>query len=142
MSLATLASVLVACGRIDFALLARISDAATDSGGDSSSIDPSLVLHFTFDGANLTIDDGPGHHDATCSSCPTATAGRIGSGAANFTGNECLAIADAPAELVEVVAMLGKLTARTAAKKRADGMPPWPARVLRWRGLSSWTRKS
>ena len=40
----------------------------------------------------------------------------------------------APAELVEMVTMLAKLTARAAAKKRADGMPPWPARVLRWRG--------
>ena len=40
----------------------------------------------------------------------------------------------APTELVEMVTMLAKLTARAAAKKRADGMPPWPARVLRWRG--------
>lgn len=40
----------------------------------------------------------------------------------------------APAEHLEMVEMLGKLTARSAAKKREDGMPPWPARVLRWRG--------
>ena len=48
-------------------------------------------------------------------------------------GTVTVAIA-APAELVEMVTMLAKLTARAAAKKRADGMPPWPARVLRWRG--------
>jgi hypothetical protein len=30
--------------------------------------------------------------------------------------------------------MVAKLTARAAGKKREDGMPPWPARVLRWRG--------
>jgi hypothetical protein len=30
--------------------------------------------------------------------------------------------------------MLAKLTARAADKKRGDGMPPWPNRVLRWRG--------
>ena len=41
---------------------------------------------------------------------------------------------EAPADLVDMIAMLGKLIARAAAKKRADGMPPWPARVLRWRG--------
>jgi hypothetical protein len=40
----------------------------------------------------------------------------------------------APADLVEMLTMVAKLTARAAAKKREDGMPPWPARVLRWRG--------
>jgi hypothetical protein len=45
-----------------------------------------------------------------------------------------LAIAGAPAELVATLEMLAKLTARAAAKKRTDGMTPWPARVLRWRG--------
>ena len=32
------------------------------------------------------------------------------------------------------LAMIAKLPARSAAKKREDGLPPWPARVLRWRG--------
>jgi hypothetical protein len=40
----------------------------------------------------------------------------------------------APAELTEMLTMVGKLTARAAAKKRADGLPPWPPRVLRWKG--------
>ncbi len=40
----------------------------------------------------------------------------------------------APAELTATLQMLAKLTARSAAKKREDGLPPWPARVLRWRG--------
>jgi hypothetical protein len=48
-------------------------------------------------------------------------------------GSVVIAIA-APPELVEMATMFAKLTARAAAKKRADGMPPWPARVLRWRG--------
>jgi hypothetical protein len=43
-------------------------------------------------------------------------------------------IADAPEELSSTMQMLAKLTARGAAKKREDGLPPWPARVLRWRG--------
>jgi hypothetical protein len=41
---------------------------------------------------------------------------------------------EAPADLIEMMRMLAKLTARAAAKKRDDGLPPWPARVLRWRG--------
>ena len=40
----------------------------------------------------------------------------------------------APEELFSTLHMLAKLTARSAAKKREDGLPPWPARVLRWRG--------
>ena len=40
----------------------------------------------------------------------------------------------APAELVEVTQMFAKLTARGAEKRREDGLPAWPARVLRWRG--------
>ena len=58
-----------------------------------------------------------------------------------FTGTATLVddgtvvvVLTAPADLVDMVTMLAKLTARAAAKKRADGMPPWPARVLRWRG--------
>jgi hypothetical protein len=43
-------------------------------------------------------------------------------------------VLEAPAELREHMDMLAKLTARAAAKKRTDGMPPWPNRVLRWRG--------
>jgi hypothetical protein len=30
--------------------------------------------------------------------------------------------------------MLARLTARGAAKKLEDGLPPWPHRVLRWKG--------
>jgi hypothetical protein len=49
-------------------------------------------------------------------------------------GSAAVTIGGASAELVEVMQMLTKLTARSAAKKREDGFPPWPARVLRWRG--------
>lgn len=40
----------------------------------------------------------------------------------------------APDELHAALEMLGKLTARAAAKRRTDGLGAWPARVLRWRG--------
>ena len=42
--------------------------------------------------------------------------------------------APAPTELEDGLHMLARLTARSAPKKRDDGMPPWPHRVLRWRG--------
>ena len=34
----------------------------------------------------------------------------------------------------DTLVMFAKLTARGAAKRREDGLPPWPQRVLRWRG--------
>jgi hypothetical protein len=49
-------------------------------------------------------------------------------------GSVELAVRGAPDDLVATAQMLAKLTARGAAKKREDGLPPWPARVLRWRG--------
>lgn len=44
-----------------------------------------------------------------------------------------LAPTGAPGDLDEMLAVFAKLTARGAAKRREDGLPPWPARVLRWR---------
>lgn len=56
-------------------------------------------------------------------------------GRATLAEDGTVAVAiEGAAEHVEYLEMLAKLTARAAAKKRADGMSPWPARVLRWRG--------
>lgn len=40
----------------------------------------------------------------------------------------------APDELVRGLAMFARLTARGVARRVEDGLPPWPARVTRWRG--------
>ena len=48
-------------------------------------------------------------------------------------GSVSLAPTGAPDELHEAVEKLAKLIARDAAKRRADGLPAWPARILRWR---------
>jgi hypothetical protein len=40
----------------------------------------------------------------------------------------------ASAELEAKLATMARLMARDAARKRADDLPPWPHRVLRWRG--------
>lgn len=40
----------------------------------------------------------------------------------------------APADLEQTLGTIASLLARSAAKKRADQLLPWPPRVLRWRG--------
>lgn len=42
--------------------------------------------------------------------------------------------APAPPELEKTLDILARLLARGARTKRADGLPPWPHRILRWRG--------
>lgn len=49
-------------------------------------------------------------------------------------GSVELAPTGAAPELDDMLAMQARLIARGAAKRREDGLPPWPARVLRWRG--------
>jgi hypothetical protein len=49
-------------------------------------------------------------------------------------GSVELAPSGAAPELDAMLAMQARLIARGAAKRREDGLPPWPARVLRWRG--------
>jgi hypothetical protein len=45
-----------------------------------------------------------------------------------------LAPTGADDELHDMLAMQVRLLARGAAKRREDGLPVWPGRVLRWRG--------
>ena len=42
--------------------------------------------------------------------------------------------ASAPAELEDKLLAHARQTARAAARKAAEDLPPWPHRVLRWRG--------
>ncbi len=48
-------------------------------------------------------------------------------------GSVTLGSLGAPAELEARMLSIAKLVARDAGKLRDDGMPPWPARILRWR---------
>ena len=50
------------------------------------------------------------------------------------SGSVDLAPTGAPGDLDETLAMFAKLLARGVAKRRDDGLPPWPQRLLRWRG--------
>jgi len=48
-------------------------------------------------------------------------------------GGAELAPSDAPGELHARLVSMARLVARDAARLRADGLPAWPQRVLRWR---------
>jgi len=48
-------------------------------------------------------------------------------------GSALLGPTGAPDELHARLATIARLVARDAAKLRADGMPAWPQRILRWR---------
>lgn len=63
------------------------------------------------------------------------TASTVHEGAATLGDDGSVTLElEAPDDLVSAAHALAKLTARAAAKKREDGLPPWPPRVLRWRG--------
>ena len=49
-------------------------------------------------------------------------------------GEVTMAHTGAEATLHGTLVMLARLTARGAAKRREDGLPTWPHRVMRWRG--------
>ena len=49
-------------------------------------------------------------------------------------GSADVAIEGSSEDLVATLKMIAKLTARSAPKKREDGLSPWPSRVMRWRG--------
>jgi hypothetical protein len=95
----------------------------------SESLTPTDGARFLLE--RLAERDGGAEYRATIFT-PEAT--HAGTAQLGEDGSAVVVIAAAPAELVEVMQMLAKLTARSAAKKREDGFPPWPARVLRWRG--------
>jgi len=55
-----------------------------------------------------------------------------------LTDDGDVALADGAVALAEphwaTMLTFAKLTARSVPKRRDDELPPWPARVLRWRG--------
>ncbi|MCG8417388.1 MAG: hypothetical protein MJE77_05525 [Proteobacteria bacterium] len=53
-----------------------------------------------------------------------------------LAGEWQLVVRDTPAghELENKLGIIAKLVARSAKRKLADDLPPWPHRVLRWRG--------
>lgn len=64
----------------------------------------------------------------------TPTETLVGSAILSDDGSVELTAEGVSEELLKMLEMFAKLTARSAAKKREDGLPPWPSRVQRWRG--------
>jgi hypothetical protein len=95
----------------------------------SDSLTPTDGARFLLE--RLAEREGGAEYRATIFT-PEAT--HAGTAQLGEDGSAAVTIAGAPAELLEVMHMYAKLIARSAAKKRTDGFPPWPARVLRWRG--------
>jgi hypothetical protein len=93
-----------------------------------SDLTPTEGARFLFERER---DDADGARYRVAIYAPDATFS--GGAQLGFDGSVVLTI-DAPAELRAAAEMFAKLTARVAQKQLDDGMPPWPARVLRWRG--------
>lgn len=84
-----------------------VDDTGMDTGDDTGSPDPELVLHLPFDDdfarSSGAVDLGPFGLDATCSAltCPTSAPGIVG-GAAHFEGGQHLEVAGAgPLDLAD-----------------------------------------
>jgi hypothetical protein len=63
----------------------------------------------------------------------TAGATYEGTAALADDGSADVALGGADAALVAKLHMFGKLIARGVAKRREDGLVPWPRHILRWR---------
>ena len=98
-----------------------------------SSLRPTAGARFL-----LERDGAPGEAPRACYRVTIFTPDADFAGAATLgdDGSVELAPTGAPAVLDAALAMFAKLTARGAAKRREDGLPTWPARVLRWRSPS------
>jgi hypothetical protein len=91
-----------ACGRSGFEPCGT-SDATSDGTHDVAAdavtnLEQGLVLHLAFEpGAYLTDTSPAVRGDALCTNslCPVQIGGRVGAGAAAFSGTQCLSIVDA-----------------------------------------------
>jgi hypothetical protein len=93
-----------------------------------TDLTPTEGARFLFERAS---EDADGARYSVAIYTPGATF--AGSSSLGYDGSVTIEL-EAPAELAAIAEMFAKLTARAAQKHRDDGMPPWPARVLRWRG--------
>ena len=91
--------------------------------------------HAPRDGARYLLErDSAGDAPTAAYRAAIYTPSEVFEGTATLDDEGAVALViDAPAELRERLEMFAKLTARAARKRRDDGLPAWPARVLRWR---------
>jgi hypothetical protein len=101
------------------------------SEAERTRLRPSVGTRLLLD--RIAIDGGHAHYQAWILSLERETsyhADLDDTGAVTLTPSSASARPDEEAALH----MLAKLTARGARKRADDGLPPWPPRVLRWRG--------
>jgi hypothetical protein len=93
-----------------------------------SDLTPTQGARFSFERAS---EDAAGARYTVAIYTPDATF--AGTASLGYDGSVALEL-EAPAEISAATESFAKLVARAAQKQRDDGLPPWPARVLRWRG--------
>jgi hypothetical protein len=98
----------------------------------NSSLTPTQGARFLLERVAEDGDDGACARYRAVIYTPTTT--YEGTARLCDDGNIDVSAPGAPEELFSTLQMLAKLTARSATKKREEGLPAWPARVLRWRG--------
>lgn len=94
----------------------------------SDDLTPTQGARFLFERAS---EDAAGARYRVAVFTPDATF--AGTASLGYDGSVALAL-EGPADVAAAAEMFAKLTARAAQKHRDDGLPPWPARITRWRG--------
>jgi hypothetical protein len=94
----------------------------------ANDLTPTAGARFLFERAS---EDASGARYSVVVYTPDTTF--AGTASLGYDGSVAIELV-APAELSAAAGMFARLTARAAQKQRDDGMPPWPARITRWRG--------
>ncbi|HEX4450433.1 MAG TPA: hypothetical protein VH143_06150 [Kofleriaceae bacterium] len=94
-----------------------------------TDLTPTDGARFLFERAS---EDAAGARYSVAVYTPSATF--AGNASLGYDGSVTIELTGAPAELSGPAENFAKLIARGAQKQRDDGFPPWPVRVLRWRG--------
>ncbi|NVB81642.1 MAG: hypothetical protein HOV81_24825 [Kofleriaceae bacterium] len=97
----------------------------------NSSLTPTAGARYVLD-REQELDGGARARYRATIYTPTET--HIGAAILSEDGSVELTAEGVPEELLKTLEMFARLTARSASKKREDGLPPWPSRVTRWRG--------
>jgi len=94
---------------------------------------PSEGARFLLERRDVALDDG---HASYAAAIFTPAERRDYTVVLDMSGGAALTegAGTGDGELEDTLVTIARLVARSAAKKRAEGLPPWPPRVLRWRG--------
>lgn len=85
-------------------------------------------------GARLLLERVASAGDRATYAAWLLTAGGEHAYTAELTDAGDAVLTPATGEGADDLLVLARLTARAAARRAADGLPPWPPRILRWRG--------